>query len=457
MDLVEFARALFRHKFSIIGLTLLSTAASVGLLFLVTPEYKSTASLYLSVQNATTAGDLNQGATYAENQVRSFAELATKPVVLDPVIEHLNLTVSAQELSGQITATIPTDTAVMEIVVANTDPALSARIANTLAAQMVTTVEELAPVGLEGRKSVVATVVEQATQPTSPASPNLVLYVLVGIGIGILLGIGQALVREAIDNRISSEYDIAKATELPILASINKDRHLANDNPAHGQYRFQPQMEGYRRLWTNLRFLGITDPAHTVLVTSTLAGEGKTTTAIGLAVAASEAGSSVLLIDADFRKPQLARRYSLSNDVGLSTVVLGRTPLSQVLHDMPGSTAKLLASGPVPANPSGLLGSEAMSHLLDELMTTFDTVIIDSPPLLPVADSSVLAAHADGAVVIVGSAMVRQPQLNRALTTLTSAGARTLGLVVNMANERYDYADKYGYSNRAVTEMTATE
>jgi capsular exopolysaccharide synthesis family protein len=176
-----------------------------------------------------------------------------------------------------------------------------------------------------------------------------------------------------------------------------------------------------------------------------LPGEGKSTTATNLAIAIAQAGGSVCLVDADLRRPMIGEYLGLEAEIGLTTVLIGSAVLDDVLQPWGGDNLYVITSGRVPPNPSELLGSEAMSEVIQRLEQSFDTVIIDAPPLLPVTDAAVLSSHVSGVVVVVGCKRVRQHELEKALSALNLVGSRTLGVVLNLLPAKGPDAYTYGY------------
>lgn len=189
--------------------------------------------------------------------------------------------------------------------------------------------------------------------------------------------------------------------------------------------------EAFRVLRTNLQFMSLDKPLKTIMVTSATPGEGKTTTAANLAVAFAQTGASVCLIDADLRRPMVAKTFGVDNWSGLTSALIGQTDLDVALKQcaVPGLT--LLPSGPVPPNPAELVGSNKMSKLLADLSERFEMVIIDTPPVLAVTDAAVLAPKADGVVMVVRSGKVDYRLVNRAKDALLAVKANLLGVVLD--------------------------
>jgi len=181
------------------------------------------------------------------------------------------------------------------------------------------------------------------------------------------------------------------------------------------------------------------------VVSSSIPGEGKSTIAINLAVSLADTGARVILVDADLRRPSIAEYIGIEGNVGLTTVLIGRADVEDVVQPLGTSTLDILPAGQIPPNPSELLGSPAMAGLLDRLVTIYDMVLLDSPPLLPVTDAVVLSKMAGGVLVVVGADRIHRPQLQESLGSLQTAGAHVLGIVMNKIDRRV--AGTYSYDS----------
>ncbi|MFZ1411492.1 MAG: polysaccharide biosynthesis tyrosine autokinase [Micropruina sp.] len=431
MELSGYLKALRKYWRSALILTLSGFAAGALLSVATPPTYTARASVFLTVQSGGTAGELNQGSTYAENQVRSYARVVLTSIVLQPVIDRLALGVTAHALAQDVTATVPINTAIIEISVVGTDPTRTATVANEIARQTTAIVEELSPSGLGGAKSVQATVISPASVPGEWTTPKVLQNVALLGMLGVFVGVGQSLLRNSLDTRVLTEGDIAEVTDSAVIGSISFDEG-AEKNPLMLQAGpHSLRAENYRRLRTNLQFLGLDGRGKSLVITSSVEGEGKSTTAINIAIMLAEAGKSVLLIDADLRRPRVASYLNLEGAVGLTTVIIGHAQLKDVVQPLGNGNLHVLTAGQIPPNPSELLGSEDMKRLLGEATDRYDVVVFDSPPLLPVTDAAVLTTIAGGALVVVGSGAVLAAQLAGAVDTLDSVGGHVFGVVLN--------------------------
>jgi len=211
-----------------------------------------------------------------------------------------------------------------------------------------------------------------------------------------------------------------------------------------------PAAEAYRALRTSIQFAHLDHPCRSILVTSASAGEGKTTTAANFAVVAAQAGSRVCLVDADLRRPGVHRAFGLENTRGLTTALLEDFTLAEVAQPTLIPTLQVVTSGPLPPNPAELAGSARMRNLIETGSSSFDLVILDSPPVIPVSDGIALSSHSEGVILVVKVGTVPSEVVRRAVEQIESLKGRVLGVVLNRVNPRRDgdyYYDHYRYNN----------
>ncbi|MBQ7045487.1 MAG: CpsD/CapB family tyrosine-protein kinase [Clostridia bacterium] len=227
---------------------------------------------------------------------------------------------------------------------------------------------------------------------------------------------------------------------------------VSNDNVSSAQQsRTIPfaVVESYKTIRTNLLFLLSNKSHNSITISSPYQSEGKSTTSVNTAIALSQLGSKVLLIDADLRRPSIHRKMKFQNSMGLSSVLVGFCTIDEAIHNV-NANLDVLTSGPTTPNPSELLGSDSMSELLDTLQKSYEYIIIDTPPINIVTDALVLAPKTAGIMLVVKDNATRHDQLKKALTSIEFAGVRLLGLVLNATggNGSYKYRYKYRYRYR---------
>lgn len=432
MDLQQYLQTFRKYWRSTLAVLLLCTGAAVAFTYVQTPKYSSTSSALIAVDTAASAGELSSGAIYAERQVSSFVALADSALVLEPVIDELGLDVTPQALRSRVSVSAPAGTSIVDVTVTDTNAGRASEIANAITASLKNVTSDVVPTGPDGDEIVTVTVVEPATESSRPVSPRPVLNIALGLIAGIVLGLGQALVRRLLDSRIRTRDDLEDITDAPVLASVvhHKGSDRAKDEAAPARGTAWASDESYRKLRTAVGFVALGgERRSSIVVTSSVQGEGKTETSTNLAKVLAETGARVLLVDADLRRPQVGSRLGLDDELGLSDVLTGRADLNDVLLSV--DDLSVLTAGTVPPNPSELLGSEAMAELLALVEAHFEYVILDAPPLLPVTDAAVLSHQAGGAVVVARAGVARQNQLTEALSILEGADASVYGVVLN--------------------------
>ena len=446
MELRDYLRILHKNWILIVTCTLLGVAAASVVSIFATPKYVSNTELYVSVRSGgeTATGDLVQGTSFARQAVTSYVSVVNTARVLQPVIENLNLDLTAQQLSSQVSASSPLNTVLIEVTVTDDDPLLAAKIANSVGENLIDVVVNVLekPEG-EGASLVQMETVQPAVPATKPASPNVPLNLALGFLVGVALGVGAAVLRAVLDTRIHSSHDIELVTDKPMLGGISFDPE-ARKRPlvVHVDPR-SPRAESFRTLRTNLQFLNFDSGPRSFVVTSSVSAEGKSTTAANLAISLAETGARVVLVDGDLRFPSVAEYMGIEGAVGLTDVLIGRAELGDVLQRWGRAQLHVLPSGPVPPNPSELLGSGNMERLLFTLSADFDFVIIDSPPLLLVTDAAVISKLAGGAILVAASGRTKKAELVGAIHALDHIGSKLLGIVVTMLPTRGP--DAYGY------------
>lgn len=447
MELRDYVRILRNNWVVILVLMLVGAGVGAAYALTQTPQYRSSAQLYVSVRTEGAAtGDLVQGTTFARQIVASYVDVASTALVLQPVIDDLSLDVTVDQLADRVSAEAPPSTVNIMITATGSDPAQAAAIADAVAASLTTAVQTtLDRPSTNGAESAIQlTTVQPALVPSEPFSPNLRLSIAVGALLGLALGIASAVLRTVLDTRVRTLADIEELSEAPLLGGITYDPE-ASKRPliVHADPR-SPRSESFRTLRTNLQFLNLDGAPKAFVVSSSGPGEGKSTTTTNLAIALAETGARVALLDGDLRKPRLADYMGIEGGVGLTSVLIGRVELADALQKWGTGQLFVLPSGPVPPNPSELLGSSAMDHVLAALSEHFDYILIDAPPLLLVTDAAVLASKTRGVIMIAAAGRTRKQELQGAIRALQTASGTLLGLVATMLPTRGPDSYSYG-------------
>ena len=293
-----------------------------------------------------------------------------------------------------------------------------------------------------------------ALTPIAPIRPRTLTNTLLAAIVGAMLALGLAFLVEYLDDTIHDSEQVRDLLGLATLGAILRVR--PRDNPEAAlvtlDKKHSPIAEGYRVLRTNIQFSGVDEPVRALLITSASPQEGKSTTTANLAVTLAQADQRVILVDTDLRRPTAHKLFNLSNNVGITSALMQRADeaADAVLQDTAVSGLRVLTSGPLPPNPSELLGSERMRHLVERLRSQCDVLIFDSPPVMAAADAAILSTLVDGTLLVIDADSTRRAEALRAQETLAKVGGRLLGAVLNKLGERSSgyYSYYYYYYSR---------
>jgi capsular exopolysaccharide synthesis family protein len=455
MDPHDYWTTLRRRWITILLLGLVGGGAAYGYAMTLAPTYRSTSSVFVSSTQGQTTTELVQGSTFSQNLVQSYAQLATTPAVLEPVITRLGLDTTPTALARAVTATTPLNTVIIDIAVTDSDPEQAATISDAVSDSLAFVAGRLAPSDQAGDPSVSLDTVAAAQVPRNPVAPNSRLIALTGLVGGLALGVLYALGRHVLDTRVREERDVERVTDVPVIGSVERRERAQADGITMLAAPRTAAAEGYRRIRTNLEFVDVDRPIRSLAVSSALPGEGKTTTAVNLSLAMAEHTPRVLLIDADLRRPTIATQTGLEGAVGLTTVLVGGAELDDAIQPWQDGV-DVLTAGAIPPNPNQLLGSTAMSSLMERLSERYAFIVIDTPPILPAADALTLAHLADGALVVTRVRSTRRAQLSDAIGSLEGVKARVLGVVLTRVAPA-PHSAYYGTAPATTTTTAAPE
>lgn len=456
LDLHDILRILRRNWILMIAASLIGLIAGGTASILTKPTYTAETQLFVAIQSSGSIQELQQGNTFSQARVQSYVKMVNSPLVLQPAIDTLGLDATAAELASRVEASTDANTVLINIAVSDNSSVQAAAIAQAVASSLVNVIDTLERPRAGGTSPVGLSITKPATAPTAPSAPNTRINLALGLLIGIAAGISALVLRTSLDKRIRGETDLRLVTDAAILGRITFDQD-ATRKPLLTQTGAQsPRAEAFRQLRTNLQFANVSGRAQSILVTSSLPGEGKSTTAANLAISLAQAGQTVCLVDADLRRPMVNEYLGLDRSAGLTTAVIGAADVNDLLQNWGEDNLFVLTSGQIPPNPSELLGSEAMKVLIRNLENVFETVIIDAPPLLPVTDAAVLAQHVGGVLLIVGVQKLKRHDLEKSVNSLTLVGADLLGVVLNRLPSKGPDAYQYSYYSNGETSISGT-
>lgn len=502
----DYLQVVKRRKWMIGQAVVLVPLAAVLFSLQQTAQYQATADVLLSRQNlANTLNGIQDPSVYtqADRLAQTQADLARSPEVARRVLERLALTdrtpagfLAASSVSAKQNADI------LSFSVTDPDRELAARLARTYAAQYRAYRNQLDTAALESARNEVtariaglsdkkgalyASLVEKEQQlrtmealqtsnatvindsgPAVQVAPRPKRNGILGLLLGLFLGVGLAFLRETLDTRVRSAQEIGERLGLPLLARIPEPpKHLRTENKL--VMLAEPSgvpAEAFRMLRTNLEFTSLGRDVRSVVVTSAIEREGKSTTIANLAVALARAGQKVILVDLDLRRPYLEKFFDLRGRPGVTQVAIGRAALNDALVRIPIAAAEplrsgsryetsangapqgrlaVLGSGPIPPDPGEFVASLALSQVLDELREIADIVLVDAPPLLHVGDAMVISAKVDAVILAARIETVRRPMLAEVRRLLDTSPAMKLGFVATGSEAEQGYGGDYGY------------
>ncbi len=412
--------------------------------------YTATSQGYVVVDGSGSVSEGFSAATLAQAKVKQYAGLVGSTRVAATVIDDLGLKASPAEIAGRFSAVPSEDSPSVTIFATAPTPGEARNLANSVIgalAEEAASLESAArPSGAPVNSPVKLVPSEQAALPSAPTSPSYPVNMLAGGLIGIVLGYALALVRRQLDSRIRTVDDMESLVGTSVLTILPESEELDRLGAA-GIVKSQtgPAAEALRQLRTNLRFVDVDNPPQSIVVTSANAGEGKSVVTANLARVLAAAGQKTMLIDGDLRRPMVSSIFDLDPAIGLTQVLAGDLTLEHTIQDPGLPNLRVIVAGRIPPNPSELLGSQRMQHMIEDLVSQGYLVLIDAPPLLPVTDAGLLSGTVDGAILVLAVGRTYKEQAKLASKVLDQVGGHLLGSVLNRAPQKGIGSVVYGY------------
>lgn len=454
MSIADLLQIVRKHLASAIISFVVVFAAVAAVTFIMPPKYTATAEVFATYAGQSgetqTTNDMSSGANYLNTQITTYPELVKTEAVLQPVIKDLGLDMTTTDLAGVVTATNPPNTFMVDISAEVGDPQQAADIANSVAKNLADQVSsDLYNNSSSSNGSPIKlTVVQKAQTPTSQSSPNIPLYLAVGLIFGIIVGVGVALLRDILNTKVDSTDDVRELTHASSLGTVPQATILDDSRPVIVAQPAGSEAEEFRRIRTNLSFLTTTATqghGRLLVISSTNPSEGKTTVSANVAVALAEEGKSVLFIDADLRHPSVAHKLGIEGHVGLSHVLSRQASPADVIQKYWKPNLHIMPAGKRPANASILLNSDLMKEMVEQALTQYDYVIIDTAPLSVASEATVFGRMAGGLVLVTGKGVVEKKELENTATALQAAEVPILGFIFNFADPKKIHSKNYYY------------
>ena len=453
---IRYVMTVLRRQWLVIAVCALLAVGIAALYTMQLPKsYAASARVYVSFAGERASADGTvvrslTSPTQVAQRLDDFLALADTDFILQPAAEAISGTVpvTAGELGATVTVSRPQGS-ILFINAVGSDPEKIATLANGMALVLGAKVQELETPPGETTSLLTATVVDTATPPTKPFTPDPVRNILIGLIVGLAVGVATAFARTALDRGVKSAEQLSELTETPVLSVVPFDP-ATKGNPIIPSGKSPQRSEALRTLRTNLEFVRVDNPPKVIALVSAVASEGKSTTAANLALTLALAGFKVALVETDLRKPKLDQYFGVSGELGLTDVLANRATLDEVILPWNRGIVSLVTRGDHAPNPTELLGSSHMDDVLAQLREEFDYVVVDTPPLLMVSDAAVVAAKCDGAILVARFGRATKDSVRSAVATLRQVNADLLGAVLTMAPKRssgygYGYGHGYGY------------
>ncbi|HEY3925028.1 MAG TPA: Wzz/FepE/Etk N-terminal domain-containing protein [Acidothermaceae bacterium] len=420
MSIDSYLSVLRARWLTIIAVIAVSVIGTAVYSYNATPRYVAHAGVFFSVSVSDNAGTRSRGFTYQQTEVRTFAQLATLPIVLNPVIQQLNLTTTPDKLADDITAQAPLNTPIVDITVASSSRESAIAIAAAIAAQLSTTVIKLAPKVDNGTATVVATTVDPASAGNSPAVPRTKLNLAIALLFGAIIGALAAVALDARAARALRRRQLEALGGVAVLGTVTMPadtgkRDQWTDSLQELQLRLFPPLQ--TRTFSSVAITSGGDPTLSARL------------AAGLAATQTSTPQRVLLIDANLHQPTVGASLGLAQSAGLVGVLKRDATLDQATQRYGKHGLDVLAAGPTPLDPTGLVDSDDMRALLHRAGQRYDLVIVNAPPFAT-ADGLAMASLTDRAVVVLTKLETRGV-LSDSLATLRVARVQVLGMVVS--------------------------
>jgi capsular exopolysaccharide synthesis family protein len=445
VELRDYLRVLRKRWRLILVCAALAVAVAGALCIRATPQYQSSTQFFVSTSAANSdPNSVYTGSLFSEARVSSYADIINGPLLAQAVASRLRGP-SAATIQTEVSATAIATTVLLDVTVTDPSPQRAQEIAAAIGVVFPPIATQIEASG--GQTSPVkVSVVKPATFSDVPVSPRVDRDLVLALIVGLLLGVGLAVTREVLDVSVKDPAAVQEDFGLPTLGIIAYDPEAPKRPLVVQSDPRSPRAEAFRQLRTNLQFLDVDHSPRSLVISSSIPEEGKTTTATNLAITLAQSGLRVVIVEGDLRRPRLATYLGLEGAVGLTNVLVGKVSLQDSVQRWGDGGLHVLASGPTPPNPSELLGSQGMADVIYQLEEQYDFVLIDAPPLLPVTDAAVIATAAGGAILIVRHGQTKQKQLAHAIGALRAVDATVYGIVLTMVPTKGPDAYYYGYN-----------
>ena len=458
IDLGRIFKSVCKRAWIIALIAVLCAAlALTGTLYFIAPQYQASATFY--VNNNNKPSGLSSTMTYADitaakSLVDTYLVILNTRESIESVMEYADIDSSYGEVRGMISAKGLNETEVFQVIVTSNDPEQAYKIADAITQVLPDRIAKT----IEGSS---AKIVDAPVVPTSKSGPSYTQNTLVGLLVGLVLSVGAVAIVEILDTTMKSTEDVENVCTYPLLATVpemgnamKNARKSKNGTSSRsstalvGEKISFTAIEAYKLLCTKLQYSFSDDKkSHVFMVSSAMAGEGKSLTSVNLAYNLSKLNKRVLLIDCDLRQPTLAEKAKMEKTPGLAEYLAGYADLKDVVRqgnpETVGASVDIVVAGNNPPNPIELLSSDKMQRMIETLKETYSYIILDLPPVCEVSDAMVAAKLADGAILVARQNYCNRYAFKDAISQLEFINTKILGVVVNCTASR---GNGYGYN-----------
>ena len=446
MTIQEILSLLKKRILLIVLLTIVFGAGAFTYAKMILIDYYQTyAVLIVSNTDSSTAVNSLTSSEYNLNiqLVNSYQVLCKTDRVLGQVVQKLNLPYSVNALKGMVSVGSQSDTEIIRIFVTDTDPQMAQLIANTVSEVFQKEVADI-------MKMDNVQIIDEAQLPAAPTGPDRTKYLLIGVLLGLAAGVGLSFLLEYMDQTIRNKEQLQELLAVPTLGMIphidgwktGRKGHKKQSAKANQASTSKYIKDSFSKLKVNVDFSFMESESRCIAVTSAIPDEGKTLIATNLAVSMAATGHKTLLLDADMRSPSIHGTLNITNVSGLSDAILLKTDWRTLVQSTTVPGLSVLTAGQKVPNPARVLESKTFLLMIREMKKTYDYIVIDTPPLLPIPDSQIIAPHVDGVVLVIHQGKTKIEHAKQAKDILNLANANLIGTVLNGVKEK---GNQYGY------------
>jgi|GEM_PF-92006 len=429
---------IIRKRLKLILLITISCTLVSGILsfFVIKPTYEAQVTVMLGKLQANDKISVNyDDVMMYQNLIKTYAEIAKSTNVTKLASYKLNSQIAPETLQKIVIVTPQPDTQLLQIKATSKDPKEAVDIVNAVLTTFIEECKRTLPTGTDIQA------IDEPKFPEQPVKPKKALNVAIALFMGLMASVGLAFLLEHIDSTIKTEEDISRYLNISVAGIIPKhEKLMEKPNIITVKDPKSPFAEAYRTLRTNIQLSSFDKKIQSIVITSSMPEEGKSVTAANLAVVMAESGAKTIIIDCDQRKPILHRVFFVSNQLGISDLLVGNAKLAGAIKNTDIENLSILTSGTRPPNPAELLASSKMKNFIEALKEKFEYIIIDTPPVIAVTDAQILASLSDGCLLVVASSQVEREAVVKTKLLLEKVNANILGVVLNKSE-----AEKKGY------------